>query len=135
MNSATWNDSLRIGISALDDEHRTCCRLLDDLQVEVRKGGENGQAGVILHALADQIRVHFGSEEAMMSGDKYPGLALHVMKHDYLTQQLRALAARVERTPGSLNEHALGFLREWFYTHILKDDKAFGLWLMEHGKY
>ncbi len=135
MSIVTWQESWKIGIGALDNEHRACWQLLDEIHTAVRENNAGGRAGTLLHTLNAHIRAHFAAEEAMMVGDRYPGVAIHAMKHEHLAKQLLALIARVERAPTNLNEYALKFLLDWFQTHLVQEDRAFGVWLNEHGKY
>jgi hemerythrin-like metal-binding protein len=134
MSFMAANEKWRIGIGSLDHEHSALGQLLEALHTAVNDNPESGHSGVLLHSLDEQMRAHFSTEEAMMEGDRYPGMAIHAMKHDHLIKQLHALMVRVDQAPSNLNEHALKFLREWFQTHIEQDDKLFGVWLSEHGK-
>ena len=135
MSIMTWNESWKTGIGALDNEHRDCFQLLDDIHTAVKENDAGVHDGRLLRMLYDRVRAHFAAEEAMMVGDRYPGVAIHAMKHEHLAKQLLALIARVERAPTNLNEHALKFLLDWFQTHLVQEDRAFGVWLNEHGKY
>jgi len=89
----------------------------------------------LLVMLAGKTRAHFTAEQALMDREKYAGRTLHVIKHQYLLQQLDAFVTRFNSGSSRLNEHSLHFLSDWLTTHILKEDKNFALWLNEHGKY
>jgi hemerythrin len=49
-------------------------------------------------------------------------------------QQLHELLARAIRSGFRLNEHSLNFLRDWFSTHIQKEDAQRANWLNDIGK-
>ena len=87
-----------------------------------------------LRKVAELTRAHFSSEEGMMTANKYPGVALHLFKHQYLMEQLDALLARVNRGGFKLTEYSLTFLHDWFNTHIQKEDRQFAVWLNDVGK-
>jgi hemerythrin-like metal-binding protein len=129
-----WTNSLRVGIASVDKEHRQLCDAINDLHNAIGKKELKPHVGSLLNRVLEVASEHFASEEKLMAGDKYPGVALHSIKHQHLLQQIDALVTRCKRDSASLNEHALVFLRDWFKTHIVTDDRNFGLWLNEHGK-
>jgi hemerythrin len=129
------NDQNSIGVKAVDDEHSALMGLLNDLHAAVMKGQAQSLTFPLLCKLTDATRAHFTSEEAMMADSSYPGMVLHVLKHQYLMEQVEALIARCNRGGFNLDDHALNFLRDWLITHIQKEDLIFGQWLNEHGKH
>lgn len=88
----------------------------------------------LLRKLVDFTHTHFTDEEAMMAAANYPGLAEHKIKHRELMKQVEQYAARHERGEITVNLQLMNFLRDWFTTHILKEDMQFGLWLNMNGK-
>jgi hemerythrin len=125
---------LHIGIGIFDREHGELLEIIIALQAEIEGQRRNDVTGPLLESLAYGIDEHFQSEEAMMARSKYPGLLLHAMKHKHLIEQLMALRARYIKDNSILDKHAIGFLRDWFFTHIETDDANFGLWQNETGK-
>jgi len=117
-----------------DREHLELVETINELQAAVDAGGERSAIGPLLSKLAKDTKAHFLSEEAMMAASKYPGLALHRMKHQRLLVQLNALLMRYARDDSTMNMHSLNFLRDWLNSHIQNDDLNFGLWQNEHGK-
>jgi hemerythrin-like metal-binding protein len=123
-----------IGIGVFDREHLELVETINELQAAVDAGGERSAIGPLLSKLAKDTKALFLSEEAMMAASKYPGLALHRMKHQRLLEQLNALLMRYARDDSTMNMHSLNFLRDWLNSHIQNDDLNFGLWQNEHGK-
>ncbi len=134
MAMVTWSENLSVGVGALDQEHRELCAIINDLEATVTKDEERGKVGLLLFKLADLARSHFADEETAMTASRYPGLVLHALKHQFLIEQIDALIVRLDRDGYTLNEHSLKFLRDWFETHIQKDDLNFGTWFRSHGK-
>jgi len=134
METLNWIGELSIGVEALDREHRVLAQAIDELHSAVMKDDQRSLIGPLLRKVVDITRSHFSSEEAMMTAEKYPGLVLHLFKHQDLLQQVEALAARVKRGGFTLNEHWLIFLRDWFSAHIQDDDLQFATWLNDSGK-
>jgi hemerythrin-like metal-binding protein len=124
----------RIGIGTFDREHSALLENVHELEAAVEGGKPQSATVPLLRKLADGIGEHFHAEEAMMAASKYPGLMLHAMKHQRLMEQLTAFRTRYSKDNAAMDMHSLNFLRDWFSTHIQKEDLNFGLWLNEHGK-
>jgi hemerythrin len=107
---------------------------IDELQRTLETGAQQSLIGPLLRKVAELTRHHFSDEETMMLSTKYPGMALHLMKHQHLLEQLDSLIARFNRGGFQLTEHSIKFLHDWFATHIRKEDLQFALWVNEHGK-
>ena len=129
-----WSPAFGVGIGAIDKDHRAVMAAINALQVAVEDGGDLSVTGPLLNKLNDDTRAHFSAEESLMVATRYPGAALHAMKHMHLLDQLDAFLARYKRNLSPLNVHSLNFLRDWVTTHIQSEDRNFGLWLSEHGK-
>jgi hemerythrin len=127
------NGEMGVGVEAIDREHRELAQAINDLDAAVRHD-QQSLTGPLLRKVADVTRAHFSSEAALMAANRYPGMALHLFKHQYLTEQLDALQARVSRGGFKLDEHSLRFLRDWLNTHIQQEDLQFAAWLNETGK-
>ena len=130
-----WSDDFRIGIGTFDKEHRQIVESINTLQTEVQGRNERSVTDPRLRKLASDTVAHFKAEEEMMGTSKYPGLALHAMKHQHLLEQLSAFLTRYSRDGASMDRHSLNFLRDWVTTHIQSEYRNFGLWLNEHGKH
>jgi hemerythrin-like metal-binding protein len=131
----TWSEEQSIGVSALDEEHRALFGAINTLDAAMVNNQDRGLIEPLLRKVAASTCALFSSEETMMTQANYPGLGLHRIKHQYLLEQLVAFANRFERGGAMLNQHSLNFLRDWCNTHIEKEDKQFGQWLSEHGKW
>lgn len=127
-----WSSELRIGIGDFDIAHREIVDALNALQTAVESDNLQSVTGPLLLKLAGDTVAHFKAEEEMMDSAKYPGKALHRMKHQHLLEQLNAFLTRYNRA--TMDRHSLNFLRDWVTTHIQSEDMNFGLWLNEHGK-
>ena len=131
----SWSSAFSIGIGPLDREHRELFAAINDLQAAVESAQEPAVTTAMLRRVAVDTVAHFLDEERMMSATKYPGLVLHAMKHQHLISQLNAFLGRYSREDAIMNIYSLNFLRDWCTTHIQTEDRNFGFWLNEHGKY
>ncbi len=129
----TWEDRLSVGVPSLDNQHKGLIAILNDLYDAMKKGQAQNVTGPLLHKLADYTRRHFATEEALMTSSGYKGLAEHRAKHRDLVKQVEAFIGRFEHGDILLSVDLFNFLRDWLATHILKEDKEYGPWLIEHG--
>ncbi len=68
-----WSDTLSIGIPEIDDQHRVLIDLLNQLHAAIREQRGRAECGEILERLIEYTRVHFATEESVMSVFRYPG--------------------------------------------------------------
>jgi len=129
----TWDDSLSVGVRALDDQHKDLIQTLNELHEAMLKGHSKQAAGPLLERLAKYTKEHFAAEEAMMTRTGYRQLEAHRGKHLELTCQVEEYVARFQRGDIALSVHLLDFLRSWLSTHIQKEDRAYGPWLNRNG--
>lgn len=128
-----WNDRYSVGVKTLDDQHSVLFGILNDLYDAMKKGQAQTVTGPLLHKLAEYTSHHFASEEALMVSARFAGLTAHRAKHRELIKQVEAYIARFERGDVMLSVDLFNFLRDWLTTHISKEDKEYGPWLVAHG--
>jgi hemerythrin len=133
-NLLNWNDKMCVGVEVMDSEHRELSQAINDLHAAALQDRQQSLTGPLLRKVAEVARAHFSSEEGLMVSSNYPGMALHLFKHQYLMQQVDALQGRVNRGGFKLTEHSLSFLNHWFTAHIQEEDTQFALWLNDPGK-
>jgi hemerythrin len=117
----------------MDDQHKGLIAILNDLHDAMKKAQAQTVTGPLLRKLADYTRRHFASEEAMMTVAGYAELAAHRVKHRDLIKKVEEFVARFERGDIMLSVDLFNFLRDWLATHIMKEDKGYGPWLVQHG--
>jgi hemerythrin-like metal-binding protein len=118
----------------LDCDHRVLFETIKELQAAAMADADPRRTSSLLHKLADFTMTHFALEEGMMLSTKYPGMDLHRLHHQRLTEQVAALVSRHNRDGLALNCDALNLLSELHADHIQQDDLHYGLWLNAIGK-
>jgi hemerythrin-like metal-binding protein len=118
-----------LGIKVIDRDHRE----ISDLLLEINfNGSRDGDAGRRIHTLRDlarATRAHFLLEESIMAATKFPGLALHRMRHQWMLQQIGQLATYWGKEKNALTREPIGLLWESHIAHLEGEDRAYGLWL------
>lgn len=128
MEILRWEDSLRVGVLQIDNEHRLICAMMNDL-VKVAEAGQSVQSQMLnqsLTALFDAIRRHFSSEEQLLAEAGYPDCAGHQQLHRTLEAKLEQM---LTNRGLAVNAELIEFLRHWFLDHLQAEDQKYALFL------
>jgi hemerythrin len=134
MNLPTSNGELSVGVKMLDCDHRVLFETIKELQAAAGSDADPRRTNSLLFKLADFTLTHFALEEGMMLATKYPGMDLHRLHHQRLTEHVAVLASRHNRGSLALDSEALSLLSELHADHVHQDDLHYGLWLNAIGK-
>ena len=69
-----------------------------------------------------------------MDASKFPGLALHRMRHKWMLGQIWQLANYWGLQKNALTREPIGLLWESHTAHVVREDGAYGLWLDGSGR-
>lgn len=125
MNRIEWNDSLKIGMEEIDNQHHELIIIYNELcdAIEARAGAE--QTVRILKHLGHYTSVHFATEEALMRMLEYPDYDAHKVAHDQLIAELRKLTRAAIDLPQGVNFQLVYMIKQWLSHHILETDVKF----------
>ena len=121
-----WSEDYRLGIPAVDQEHRAFFDLVHDIETRLASGDDPG-ARTVLAALRTYAETHFAHEEEFLERVSYPGLARHRAEHAVFLRDLAAL----EAAPSVPTTVTALMARAWIATHILGTDRRYSRWLDE----
>jgi hemerythrin len=121
-----WTNSYRLGIPAVDQEHRTFFALLRALETSLdevdARGVRQALKNLRLYAMS-----HFEHEEEFLEAVGYPELSSHKAEHSEFMRDVMVL----EGTPGLPPPASVRMARAWIGQHILGTDKRYARWLEE----
>ena len=103
-----WDKSFEVFYANLDEEHRG----LFDAVFECAK--DRASSSKLKH-LADVVKKHFSTEEAMMTKAKYPDYPGHKKMHDDFVGELGKLS-------NPLGDDTIHFAKDWLVQHIKDTD-------------
>jgi hemerythrin len=86
-----WNDRLDLGHEAMDHEHHLQIGLVSAF-IDAAEGRRPGLARRLAEQLVAYSAVHFGSEELLMEGSGFAGIAGHAAEHAEFLAQMRDLS-------------------------------------------
>jgi hemerythrin len=135
MTVIEWSNELKLGIPAMDAEHRQLLKLTNDFLTATREQAPFSRLARIMGELIARTRIHFQSEETMLDHAGYPGLAGHRATHARLlvdTQRLYERFSALEAAPDldeeaarTLTGEAAHFLQRWLVDHITTEDRPY----------
>lgn len=127
-----WNDSLKLGISEIDQQHEKLIALINDLYDAFKQGKAKDVVDEIVSEAHDYIGYHFSTEQRLMEEHGYDANS-HIEEHeDYILKSSDHLMASHEDEAG-LAEDVLEYLTDWWKGHILGTDKKLAAFLKDKG--
>jgi len=116
----SWDESLALGNTEIDEQHREIFSRFDSLSLACREGhGEESLKSVFMF-LDEYVVRHFAAEEALMERSNYPGLLEQREQHVAFRRTLADMHARnlddAARHKLSLDVDRM--LIQWFVNHI-----------------
>jgi hemerythrin len=135
MASIEWDDSLSVGITKIDDQHKMLIQKLNDLSDACNQKLDAQKIMSTLNFMIEYTDFHFSTEETNMAKFEYPGLAAHKEKHGEFVKVLKDLLGDFDEEGGTaaLVKSIDTFLVNWLITHIKGTDVEFGKFLKEKG--
>lgn len=128
-----WEDRFCVGVQQIDSDHKKLVELINDLHSAMidRRGRE--ALNDIVARMMEYAVSHFATEERLMMRFAFAGYASHKAEHDGFMQKVIDLQARLSDRSLILSLEVITFLRDWLTNHIIRSDKAFGVFLQSKG--
>ncbi|MBE9398233.1 bacteriohemerythrin [Pontibacterium sp. N1Y112] len=118
-----WNDGLSVGIQAIDDDHKTLIKLINDLFDALEQGAEEAVLSHTFGNLERYIRHHFAREEELMMRCSFEYTGRHVQQHQQFIKDIEQLkSAVVTSSSRSVAEDVVHYLSDWLIKHIVTED-------------
>ena len=128
-----WDQSLAVGIAAIDDQHKKLVRMICDLHEAMRTGKGRDFVETILHELEEYAAEHFGYEEKLMEQHKYPGYLNHRKEHEKFVDKVIAFGNEFRANKVALTNEVMNFLKNWLVGHIKGTDQKYSSFFNERG--
>ncbi len=128
-----WDDSMSVGITLIDRQHRKLVELVNQLFEALRAGKGNDVLATVLGSLVDYTQQHFAEEERMMRAHDYPGVDQHQAAHRALVERVADFQTRFNQGSATISSDLFNFLKDWLLHHIKEQDKAYGPYLNSRG--
>ena len=120
-----WDDSLSIGIDAVDNDHKILIELVNQVMVAMDGGDPDLAVGIAFDTLVEYTKYHFLREERVQEAVGYPGLSAHRAIHENLKATVMDMHGRYLADPSAADlDEICRFLCAWLIEHITKEDAA-----------
>ena len=114
----SWDQSLDIGVAAMNNDHRDILDAMNKIH-DAHEAGKTGESvNRLVSQLGDVCIRHFADEEAFMAKTDYPGLTTHKLIHVQLLENFSDHAAKIKAAGGKANDEFFSFLKRWLVAHI-----------------
>jgi len=123
-----WSNDFRIGIPAIDAQHKRLFELIQDLTDALHSGLRGSDVARTLESLDQYKTRHFQLEEKYMRESGYPGLAEQQEAHGYFGLRFGQLRESLEDRGVTLEimNFIQAELSRWITEHVTGLDKEFG---------
>ncbi len=123
MTVLSWQPAMKLGIPAIDADHKTLVGLLNTLHYAMIAGDDRSGLGAILKELVDYTHTHFAREERLMERSRYPGLEAHRAIHRRLAAAMEEHRATFLDEPDAFDmDEFYDFVCGWLLHHVLGED-------------
>lgn len=120
MSHVRWSDSLSVGVSVLDRQHKQIVQYLNELD-DARSGADKTTLAKIIEETVYYTESHFSFEEDMMEQAKYPFLRAHKRVHELFIKRVGEFKARFEQGE-DITDELHDTLVRWLVHHIQGED-------------
>jgi hemerythrin len=129
MEQVREEKGLSVGVKMMDRDHMEISEMVLELNLESAAGRPWDRTGRVLKEMARALGSHFAMEQTLMDSTRYPGSAIHRLRHEWMIDQIRVLATRTKREGLEANRMLLELMSESHFAHMQTDDLHYGLWL------
>ncbi|MDH5559868.1 MAG: bacteriohemerythrin [Deltaproteobacteria bacterium] len=132
MNAITWKDEYSVEIPSIDEQHKKLVQIINDLNINLIKGGKKEAISLILFKLSNYTVSHFRHEELIFDKLQYEHRENHKKEHKDFIEKIEMYQKKFE--DGALNSSdMMAFLLNWLVNHILKSDKKYTACFLENA--
>ncbi len=116
----TWDNSFKIGVNLIDDQHKTLFDAMDDLFAACSQGKGRQEVTKTLDFLEGYVAKHFADEEVLQKACGYPKCAEHKQIHEDYKKQVAELKKEIQTNgPSVLTVSKMNsLLSGWLISHI-----------------
>lgn len=133
MAAILWDESLSIGISTIDRQHRVLIEHINRLDDAVTRGAGRGVLEHVLKGLASYVSIHFTYEETLMKVSRYRESPEHHDEHEHFKAQVAQFQRRFQAGDEQMAADLLAFMQGWLRSHIQIEDQRYAADVIAHG--
>ena len=123
----SWTSKFSVGIKLIDDQHKGLLDLVNDMfnHVVGNETEERIYFESVIQKAIQYVKVHFATEEKIMSATKFQGYKEHKKAHDAFVMTVVNNISNFEAGEKVSLSTFTKFLKEWILSHIAIMDKQY----------
>lgn len=131
-----WDNTLAIGISNIDEQHKELFKRLDQLLISMKSAEGKEEVINTLNFLEEYVCKHFMDEEEIQKKYNYPKYDIQCKQHEEFKQELKELKKvfEIKGTSALLALNVEKKMITWCKNHIMTLDKDLGIFLNKNSK-
>ena len=128
-----WDNSYRVNIKEIDEQHQKLVGLLNCLADAMESGQGSQVVEKTLFEMIDYAVVHFESEESLFDNFDYPKSSQHKAEHQEFVAKTKELKRSFQKGSITITSEVLSFLGDWVRNHIRVSDQGYSRFLNNRG--
>jgi len=129
-----WDDSMSVGVKALDDDHKKIIAMINKLFAAVERGESDSALDNIFYELFHYIGDHVAREESLLQRTNYPDCLAHEQEHAACQKELESVFAKfLAKEDRFISIEVMTMLCLWWKKHILQTDMLYKEHMAAHG--
>jgi hemerythrin len=126
MNATAWEEKYRLGVDAIDAQHRQLFDLIGEMNRLIAAHAGAGEIQAVLKRFQRWAEMHFAAEETRLAVTGYPGREAHILEHTAFLDTIEKNIKLISSRPLSVTETKISrLLTNWLQGHILENDRNY----------
>jgi hemerythrin len=128
-----WSKTFSCGIKIIDDQHREFIDLVNEMFHHATGDDkhEHEYFNRVMKQAVKYIRIHFATEEKIMSAMRYPGFTEHKRNHDMFVLKVIENIQNYEDEKHYTLYSFTKFLKDWVLSHVGVMDKEYFIYFKQ----
>jgi hemerythrin len=120
-----WDNSLSVGVTESDDQHKVLIQYINDLNDAMKQGKGKEAVIDVINKLANYTATHFRNEEKYFVQFNYPLTDEHKSLHASFEKKIQDFKVDVQNGKLGTSIEVLNYLVSWLKGHILVEDRKY----------
>ncbi len=133
MAKLIWTCEYSVGVEEMDRQHQKLFDLINRLYEALGRDSDNDVVIEVIDDMAEYTRMHFLSEEYLLSDNDYPDFDSQKQQHGDFIAKVDAFKDDVIYGKPLVTADVMSYLESWWKRHIMEEDKKYGKYLSEKG--
>lgn len=123
MEYIQWDKSIKVNVPKIDKQHKKMVDITNQLHRFV-EANDSTQIKKNLKILVDDLKIHFDTENKLMTESKLPYFISHKLEHDRFFHKMNGLYLNVKTGKQKLTMDNLKSIKIWFFNHMDFKDRV-----------